>query len=574
LVFNKDKFVKFVSFQEFLPSSFTSYKNKIGLATDDEYLSENKDVVLNWPYKDCILEGGQDKEDVKRNEVFHNEILAPDEIDKLLDPKVFTNFKKYNRDGEHGVAEVTMDDNLILEGNNLLCLHSILGKYRKKIKVIYIDPPYNPKSASNTFNYNNSFNRSTWLTFMKNRLEVAKELLSDQGILVTAIDDNEVSYLRVLLDELYPQYTHETVVVNHHPQGSGGLNISATHEYAIFTIPKGKRLIKGEANDNEEEEWPLVKSGSGNDYFRIGRPNMFFAILVNRNTNEVVGIDKELSSDGKYSIEDNNRGYQRIYPIDSKGMERRWRYGRETMESLISDGKIVCSKNGVLKVKKSRKDAHRPVYSNWLDSRYNAGTHGTRLVDSLTYGEKFSFPKSLYTVLDAIKYTTWDTKDAIILDFFGGSGTTAQAVLDLNKVDGGSRKFILIEQMDYIKNITVKRVHKVIEKNNEGSFIYAELKDNLQDFIDKLNRTGKEQELADLLELAKKSSFLSYKVNPRLIDTKDKDFKKLSITEKKKILLDLVDKNYLYVNYSDIDNADFKVSEEDKKLNKQFYGNE
>jgi len=180
LVFDKIKFQKFVSNKAFLPDSYTSFKNKIGLVTEnEEYLSESKEVVLVWPYKDCMLEGGMEKEDEKRDEIFYNEILAPDEIDRLLEPKVLTNFKKIDKKGEHKVKEIKGNDNLIIRGNNLLALHSLKKRFAGKIKLIYIDPPYN--TGNDSFTYNNSFNHSSWLSFMKNRLEIAKQLLRDDG---------------------------------------------------------------------------------------------------------------------------------------------------------------------------------------------------------------------------------------------------------------------------------------------------------------------------------------------------------------------------------------------------------
>ena len=186
-VFDKDKFIKFIENKEFLPNSYTSYKNKIGLTdSKGEFIKEKNDVVLSWAYKDCYLEGGQDKEDMKKDEIFYNEILAPDEIDMLLEPKVLTNFRKYDIDGEHKVEDITMEDNLIIKGNNLLALHSLKEKYAGKIKLIYIDPPYN--TGSDSFKYNDRFNHSTWLTFMKNRLEVARELLSKDGAIFIHCD--------------------------------------------------------------------------------------------------------------------------------------------------------------------------------------------------------------------------------------------------------------------------------------------------------------------------------------------------------------------------------------------------
>lgn len=206
LVFDKIKFQKFVSNKEFLPDSYTAFKNKIGLVNETgDYLSESKEVVIAWPYKDCVLEGGQTKEDQKRDEIFWNETLAPDEIDRLLAPKVFTTFKKYDKDGEHkleGNEEIDFTkENLIVKGNNLLALHSLYKRFARKVKLIYIDPPYN--TGSDSFKYNDSFNHSTWLTFMKNRLEIAHKLLASDGSIFIQIDDFESAYLKVLMDNVF-----------------------------------------------------------------------------------------------------------------------------------------------------------------------------------------------------------------------------------------------------------------------------------------------------------------------------------------------------------------------------------
>ena len=213
LIFDKDRFIKFVSNKQFLPDSYTAFKNKIGLIDEKgEFISEKKEVVLSWPYKDCVLEGGMTKEDQKRDEIFWNEILAPDEISRLLDPKVFTNAKRIDKNGETPLCHSReignlfridengdIKDNLIIKGNNLLVLHSLKKRFAGKVKLIYIDPPYNREA--DTF-YNDSFKHSSWLTFMKNRLEVARDLLKEDGVIFVQCDDSEYPYLKVLMDEI------------------------------------------------------------------------------------------------------------------------------------------------------------------------------------------------------------------------------------------------------------------------------------------------------------------------------------------------------------------------------------
>ena len=206
-VFDKREFHRFVNNKQFLPDSYTAFKNKIGLAVDEEYLAAGKEVVLVWPYKDCVLEGGQTKEEEKREEIFFNEVLAQDEIDRMFAPKVLTHYKRHTVDGEQEVTEIARDEdgtireNLLIKGNNLLALHTLKKQFYGKVKLIYIDPPYN--TGSDSFGYNDNFNHSSWLTFMKNRLEVARELLREDGLIFIHIDDREMHYLKLVADEIF-----------------------------------------------------------------------------------------------------------------------------------------------------------------------------------------------------------------------------------------------------------------------------------------------------------------------------------------------------------------------------------
>jgi adenine-specific DNA-methyltransferase len=206
-IFNINTFIEYVSDKNFLANSYTRFRNKIGLNIGGKFLRERGEVSLVWPYKDCVLEGGQTREEEKRKEIFFNKILAQDEIDRLFDPKVLTNGKRYTVDGEQKITEIKRDENgmirenLIIKGNNLLALHTLKKQFRGKVKLIYIDPPYN--TGSDSFGYNDNFNHSSWLTFMKNRLEVARELLRENGLIFVQCDDNEAGYIKVLMDEVF-----------------------------------------------------------------------------------------------------------------------------------------------------------------------------------------------------------------------------------------------------------------------------------------------------------------------------------------------------------------------------------
>ena len=212
LVFDKMKFAWVLESREFLPDSYTRFKNKIGLAdSQGNLISQRNDVTLVWPYKDCVLEGGQTREDQKRDEIFYNETLAPDEVNRLLHPKVFTNARRYSKNGVAEISEIHDTDNLIIKGNNLLVLASLLKKYEGRVKCIYLDPPYN--TGSDTFSYNDKFNRSTWLVFMKNRLEIARRLLARDGAIYVQLDYHNVHYAKVLMDEIFGEENFQREII-------------------------------------------------------------------------------------------------------------------------------------------------------------------------------------------------------------------------------------------------------------------------------------------------------------------------------------------------------------------------
>ena len=211
-IFDKQAFAWFIDSKEFLPDSYTKYTNKIGITNNGKVISQSDDVVLDFPYKDCVLEGGQSKEDQKRDEIFYNEIIADNEITRMLSPKVFTNIKKYTENGvEENIEKFTNEDNLIIKGNNLIAISSLLEKYEGKIKLIIIDPPYNTNTDS--FKYNDRFNHSTWLVFMKNRLEIAKRLLSEDGSIYVQIDNKEAHYLKVLMDDIFGRNNFRSEII-------------------------------------------------------------------------------------------------------------------------------------------------------------------------------------------------------------------------------------------------------------------------------------------------------------------------------------------------------------------------
>lgn len=570
LVFDKVRFQKFVMNKRFLPDSYTSFKNKIGLTGDGgDFLAESREVVLSWPYKDCVLEGGQTKEDAKRNEVFWNEILAPDEINRLTEPKVLTAFKRYTPEGVEEVMSVSREDNLIIKGNNLLALHSLKKSYTGKVKLIYIDPPYNTGSKADTFIYNNTFKRTSWLTFMRNRLEIAKKLLAKDGSLIVAIDENEHAYLGVLLDELFPECEIHNITIVHNPRGVQGTNFSYTNEYSYFVIPRGKKSIINRKIDSSEIEWSNLRNW-GTESERSDAKNCFYPIIVDpKKTFEIIGFGDVCEDDyHPKSINEIIDGLVYVYPIDPNGVERKWRYARQSVEEIKHLLKARI-KNKVVDVEIGKDFGQYKTV--WTDPRYDANEYGTKIIKDLVPNCPFSFPKSLYNVYDCIYAVVGNDKNAIVLDFFGGSGTTGHAVLELNKEDGGNRKFILCEQMDYIETVTRERVAEVIRRNKQGSFVYCELARANQNFVDEIEAAATKKQLTAIWERMQQTGFLSWKLSPAAISETAREFADLSVDDTRRFLIESLDKNLLYVPLSEINNTEFVISDGDKYINTEFY---
>lgn len=251
-VFDKIGFGWVINNREFLPDSYTRFKNKIGLVGNNgDYISTSNDVELVFPYKDCVLEGGQTKEDQKRSEIFYNETLAPDEVDRLLYPKVLTNAKRYTANGVQPAASISSDDNLIIKGNNLLAISSLLKNYAGQVKCIYIDPPYffKESTATDTFKYNSNFHLSSWLVFMKDRLTIAKKLLTEGGTIWINISEDGMHYLKVMADDIFGA------------------------DHFIGTIPRRTRSGKSDVpfNFSQDFDWILAYTNVPNSKDVVGR---------------------------------------------------------------------------------------------------------------------------------------------------------------------------------------------------------------------------------------------------------------------------------------------------------------
>lgn len=518
-VFDKVGFGWVINNRSFLPDSYTRYKNKIGLINSSgDYISTSNDVALVFPYKDCMLEGGQTKEDQKRSEIFYNETLAPDEVDRLLYPKVLTNAKRYTADCVKPTTTIFDTDNLIIKGNNLLVLASLLKTHSGKIKLIYIDPPFN--TTNDSFKYNDKFTRSTWLTFMKNRLMIARQLLTDDGSIFIHVDENQSHYLKVLCDEILGEENFMNEIIWRYRTYIGQVKeyFPKKHD-TIFWYKKDVRPDFNMSNVGNFEDTP--------DY---GRWKAFL------NENGEILYGNHPTSDSRFDA------YLKKY-ISQFGEPK--------------NGDVIYQNKGYV------------VDDVWEDIIALDAKNKTERLEAFSgSGQK---PEALLQRI----ITSVTNENDIVLDFHVGSGTTCAVAHKLN------RKYIGIEQLDYIEDITVKRLINVINGETGGishnvgwqgggSFVYCELAKLNQNFVDRIE-TATDGELVGIWNDMLKTGFISCAVNPSDIDLEDVAFTELSLNDKKRFLMELLDKNQLYINYCDIEDETFAVSEEDKAFTNSFY---
>ena len=517
-VFDKQKFAWFIESKEFLPDSYTIFSNKVGLTVDNKYLSQNKDVVLSFPFKDCVLEGGQTKEDQKRKEIFYNEIIASDEISTMLSPKVLSNAKRYTKEGIETNIELNDNDNLVIKGNNLIGIASLLKNYEGKIKLIYIDPPYN--TGSDSFSYNDEFNRSSWLTFMKNRLEIAKRLLTPDGAIYVQLDYHQVHYAKVLMDEIFGEDNFQREIIWRIGWLSGYKTVDKNwirnHDTILF-YSKNNDLMKKSFN----------KEYIQNDEFKeyIDESSLFTKLkeygLSKQETKEIAKFINHDNRTDKYPIEDvwNGNEYDDLNSIAIVS------FSGETVSKMLNPDDEV-------KGQKSEKLIERIINAH--------------------------------------------TKEGdLVLDFFGGTGTTGAVAHKMK------RKYILFEQLDKHIDIMTRRLQKVIEgeqsgvskRNNwtgGGSFVYCELKENAQKLIEKIKNSD-DQTINNIKEQVYNDERIVSYISKNELKIGEEEFANLSLDDKKILLISIVDKNKLYINLSDIEDEESNVSEEEKKFTESFY---
>lgn len=384
--------------------------------------------------------------------------------------------------GQEIITDKNKPVNLLIEGDNYHALSVLNYTHKGRIDVIYIDPPYNTGAKDWKYNndyvdINDSYRHSKWLSMMSKRLQLAKNLLKQDGVLICAIDDNEFYHLGTLLEEIF--YSHEIhcVTIVHNPRGIQGNNFSYTHEYAYFVFRKGMKVIGSKQRDEILEE---ELRDHGGESLRTDARNCFYPILVENN--QIVGFgdvpDKEFRPKSKNVKRKNN--IIEVWPIDSKGIERKWVFALQTVDEIKDKLFVKEKKNGEIDIFR-RKDTQKPR-TVWIGQKYDASTFGSKIVNGLT-GTSFPFPKSLYNTKDCLECVIKERKDAIILDYFAGSGTTGHAVMILNKEDNGNRRFILCtnNESKIAEEVCYPRIKKVIEGHKDYSEITG-IKGNLKYF--------------------------------------------------------------------------------------------
>ncbi|MDD2984095.1 MAG: site-specific DNA-methyltransferase [Crocinitomicaceae bacterium] len=479
-IFNQGLFLQFLEQKNYLNDSYTQFKNKVGLTIDGKYLKQRNEVALVWPFKDCILEGGQSREEDKREEIFFNEILAQDEITQLLEPKVLTNAKRIDKDGEQPLdqfnrnEEGTITDNLIIKGNNLLALHTLKQEFAGKVKLIYIDPPYN--TGSDSFGYNDNFNHSTWMTFMKNRLQSGKYLLNDNGFFCCHIDNNEGEYLKVLMDEVFgaENYINTFYIRVRYPDKTLKQDMDFHKEIESIHIYKKSNNAKPIHNEIETTIDKYIfyfeEIGKGNEIELGGKKVIVFQ------KDEIKIVKKEFSDKGRKevwatgSILDGNSsgrffrdyltgryendGLGIVYKVFGVGDETDgYRYFTGPKKSGATKGKYF---QGIPNKQVESENNIRTIpINNFYDLAGGFGNCRLEGGVELRSGKK---PEELLRII----LSHFSQKNDIVLDYHLGSGTTAAVAHKMN------RQYIGVEQLDYGKNDSVIRLENVINGDKTG----------------------------------------------------------------------------------------------------------
>ncbi|GAA7689470.1 site-specific DNA-methyltransferase [Helicobacter pylori] len=569
LLFNQEALLECLTKE--IENSFTRFKNKIGLFSQGGLIKSSELVVLNFPFKDNVLLGNAKDNSSKTNECFYHEILHKKEIDALFKQKALCHFEMHG-EGDLESALKDKNTNYLIKGNNLIALHSLKKKFAKQVKCIYIDPPYN--TGNDSFNYNDNFNHSSWLVFMKNRLEAAREFLSDDGVIFVQCDDNEQAYLKVLMDEIFLRENFVSCITHIvKPEGRMYGQVAKTHEYILVYAKNINNLIfneiekEGHAFSYVDEKGGFDLKNLENGNFTVfnssNRPNLRYSFFVD---------EKTINSDGFMPVYTEYKdSLTEVMPKTKDSFEYVWRWGKEKASNEIFDIVATKNKNSILIFQKTRSSTTRAKSIFWDKSMITK--KGTDEIKTLfNNGSVFDPPKPEALISRILEIST--NENDLVLDFFAGSGTTCAVAHKMK------RRYIGIEQMDYIETITKERLKKVIEGEQGGiskkcgfkgggSFVYAELKEvNLEIKRQILNAKS-----------ASECQKIFNDLNERILKRADckvgeihsEEFHNLDLNEQKRIYCASFDSNEDYLNLGDIDEDAWGIDGITKKYNEIFY---
>ena len=561
-VFKVNQFIEMLEFKKYWEDSYTKYSNKIGLTAGGKFIDESTDVVLDFPFKDTVLKAGMSKEDLENsddaNEPFLNEVIAKPEIDELFEPKVLVNARRYDNSDREGyeTSSISDDDNLIIKGNNLIALHSLKKRYAGKVKLIYLDPPYN---TTKDFDYNDRFTHATWLTFMKSRLEIAWDLLAEDGTIWISIDDNESHYLKVLADPVFGRenFLNEVIWQRAYAPVNLKKTFSRSHDYI---------QVYAKNNSSDKELNRLPRSAEANSRYK--NPD-----------NDPRGPWKSGDLSVGPAVQSNiyeitTPSGRKVLPPDG----RSWLYSEERFKKMNDDNRIWFGKDGnnVPSIKRFLSEVGGVVAQTlWTYQEVGHNQDAKKEIKALFEGQAlFGTPKP-EKLLQRI-LTLGSNKNDLVLDFFMGSATTQAVAMKMG------RRFIGIEQMDYINTVSIPRLQKVIEGEQGGiskdvnwqgggSFVYAELMEKSQGYLKDLQKSESIQELMEVYERMKENADIDFRLDLEKFEEEINNFN--SLDERRRELIRILDKNQLYYNYANIDDENVRdlISDNDYKFNKSFY---